>query len=420
MLKRLSHVCLGARDPVRTIAFYRDVLGCAVAHEFQNAVGELYGAMLHCGDGTFIELFRDAGAATSGGPFRHLCFEVVDIEATAARLRASGFECNVRRGRTDRVLQFFIHDPDGTMIEFHEHDAESALYPWVASSCARRPAMNVQEGLLHRTDLLQDLGITPSALADRRVLDVTAHAGNLPPSRPDRPFDIVLCDRLVAEAPNPEEILSKLSAALAPGGLLVVGCADHLLQFPGTIRRLLARSADSAADPLAADTVIPVINVPETIAVLAAQFLFQGSSPRFASEGEEANHGWGVNAAANDRYWRRAHTLLAPHLSAPMRPAEVNQRLYDLCTKARAQVAAFERSGRLVFVERTKALLADIADDVRGFAPVVSDALLEAADLLAPDGTDPEAMASATRFTALLGEGRQRIHLSFTKNASAS
>lgn len=44
MLKRLSHVCLSARDPARTIAFYRDVLGCAVAHEFHNGVGELYGA----------------------------------------------------------------------------------------------------------------------------------------------------------------------------------------------------------------------------------------------------------------------------------------------------------------------------------------------------------------------------------------
>lgn len=133
MLKRLSHVCLSARDPARTIAFYQDVLGCAVAHEFRNDAGELYGAMLHCGDGTFIELFRDAVATTSGGPFRHLCFEVVDIEAAASQLRVSGFECNVRRGRTDRVLQFFIHDPDGTMIEFHEHDAESALRPWVAA-----------------------------------------------------------------------------------------------------------------------------------------------------------------------------------------------------------------------------------------------------------------------------------------------
>lgn len=281
--------------------------------------------------------------------------------------------------------------------------------------------MSVQDGLLHRTALLQELGIGPSILTGRRVLDVTARAGNLPSSRPDRPFDVVLCDRLVAEAPNPEEVLSRLSSALAPSGLLVVGCADHLLQFPGTIRRLMMRPAVPGTDPLAADTVIPAINVPETVAVLATQFVLQASTPRFVAGPQDgAGQDWSVNAAANDRYWRQAHTLLAPGLSAPLRLAEANQRLYDLCTKARAQVAAFERSGRPVFVERTRALLADIASDVQGFAPTVADALLEAADLLTANGTDPEAMASATRFTALLGEGRQRIHLSFTKNASAS
>lgn len=30
--------------------------------------------------------------------------------------------------RTDRILQFFAHDPDGTMIEFQQHDGDSVLF----------------------------------------------------------------------------------------------------------------------------------------------------------------------------------------------------------------------------------------------------------------------------------------------------
>jgi len=131
MLKRLSHACLGSGDLARTITFYRDVLGCTVAHEFRNDRDELYGAMLSCGGGTFLEFFRDAEPKPLGGRFRHLCFEVRDIEEAAGRLRALGHACEVRRGRTDRIPQFFIHDPDGLMIEFHQHDAESVLLPWL-------------------------------------------------------------------------------------------------------------------------------------------------------------------------------------------------------------------------------------------------------------------------------------------------
>lgn len=134
MLKRLSHVCLGTLDLERAIAFYRTALGCAVVHEFRNDHNELYGAMLFCRGGTFLELFRDAEPMADGGRFRHLCFEVEDIETAAERFRSLGHACTVRRGRTDRTLQFFIHDPDGTVVEFHQHDAESKLSPWLTAA----------------------------------------------------------------------------------------------------------------------------------------------------------------------------------------------------------------------------------------------------------------------------------------------
>jgi lactoylglutathione lyase len=132
MLKRLSHASFGSTDLPRTIAFYRSLLDCEVAHEFRNPAGEVYGVFLYCRNGTFLEFFNDQASKPTGGLFRHVCFEVDDIEAAAERFRAAGHAPEIRRGRTDRILQFFVHDPDGTMIEFQQHDGESVLLRYVS------------------------------------------------------------------------------------------------------------------------------------------------------------------------------------------------------------------------------------------------------------------------------------------------
>jgi catechol 2,3-dioxygenase-like lactoylglutathione lyase family enzyme len=129
MLKRLSHACLGSTNLPRTIAFYRELIGCEVAHEFRNAAGELYGVFLSCRNGTFLEFFNEQQPKPPGGLFRHLCFEVDDVEDMAAVARKHGLTAEIKRGRTDHILQFFIHDPDGNMIEFQQHDRQSVLYP---------------------------------------------------------------------------------------------------------------------------------------------------------------------------------------------------------------------------------------------------------------------------------------------------
>jgi glyoxylase I family protein len=131
-VKRLSHVSLNSRDLAATERFYVDIIGLKIAHEFRNAAGERYGFFLHAGGGSFIECFQLKDAAATDGRFRHLCFEVDNIESFADRLRARGFaDVVVRRGRTDRVLQFFIRDPDGIEIEIQQHDEQSALKSFV-------------------------------------------------------------------------------------------------------------------------------------------------------------------------------------------------------------------------------------------------------------------------------------------------
>jgi catechol 2,3-dioxygenase-like lactoylglutathione lyase family enzyme len=130
LLKGLSHVCLGSTDLRKTINFYCGVLGCRVVHEFRNQAGELYGVFLSVNRGTFLEFFNVDKAEPGGGLFRHLCFQVEDIYGFADVLRSKGFPGEIRRGRTDGVLQFWINDPDGNRVEFHQYDEDSVQYSY--------------------------------------------------------------------------------------------------------------------------------------------------------------------------------------------------------------------------------------------------------------------------------------------------
>jgi catechol 2,3-dioxygenase-like lactoylglutathione lyase family enzyme len=138
MVLRLGHLSLGTPDLPRAVAFYTEVLGLEVAHEFRNDKGERYGVFIHAGSGSFIELFNDDRAADDHaadhavvGRFRHFCLEVADIHGAAERLARLGHSTPIRRGRTDGILQLFLHDPDGNMIELQEHDEQSALHRFV-------------------------------------------------------------------------------------------------------------------------------------------------------------------------------------------------------------------------------------------------------------------------------------------------
>jgi catechol 2,3-dioxygenase-like lactoylglutathione lyase family enzyme len=131
-IKRLSHICLSTRNLAATERFYVDVMGFKIVHQFHNAAGERYGFFLHAGGGTFIEFFQKPDAGTQEALFRHLCFEVDDIEAFIAHARTHGFgDVAVKRGRTDYILQCFITDPDGIPVEIQQHDEQSVLAPYI-------------------------------------------------------------------------------------------------------------------------------------------------------------------------------------------------------------------------------------------------------------------------------------------------
>jgi len=122
---RLGHICLGTKRLERMICFYQELCKCSLIHEFCNAENERYGAFLEIdGSGTHIEIFNqiEPDPDSIGGAFRHFCFQTDDILETKKAFLKAGYDVEITRGKTDQVLQFWVKDPDGNMVEFHQYD----------------------------------------------------------------------------------------------------------------------------------------------------------------------------------------------------------------------------------------------------------------------------------------------------------
>ncbi len=132
MVKRLGHLCLGTPQLEQMIEFYQSYCDGTIVHQFINPQGERYGAMLRISDSaTFLELFNDQKIeVTANPPFRHLSFQVEDIGAHRQLLAAQGAAVEVKRGRTDGILQFWCNDPDGNQVEFTQFDEQSIYSEW--------------------------------------------------------------------------------------------------------------------------------------------------------------------------------------------------------------------------------------------------------------------------------------------------
>jgi len=132
MIRGLAHVCFTTGDLEASIAFYCGTLGFAPAFDFLNERGERYGAYLHVGGRTFLELFRgEVGDPAERPSYRHLCLEVDDMEAAVASLRAKGAEVTAPKLGSDRSWQAWLAEPDGNRIELHAYTSESRQRPFL-------------------------------------------------------------------------------------------------------------------------------------------------------------------------------------------------------------------------------------------------------------------------------------------------
>jgi catechol 2,3-dioxygenase-like lactoylglutathione lyase family enzyme len=114
-----SRVIVRPRDPERTTAFYRDVLGLAVYREFPG------GTVFFAG-GNLLEV--SGRGEDSPGPDVVLWLQVRDLAATARELAARGVPID-REPREEPwgLLEMWVHDPDGLRIVVVEVPADHPL-----------------------------------------------------------------------------------------------------------------------------------------------------------------------------------------------------------------------------------------------------------------------------------------------------
>ncbi|MEM9493853.1 MAG: fosfomycin resistance glutathione transferase, partial [Myxococcota bacterium] len=129
MISGINHVTFSVRDLETSLAFYRDLLGCAVVAHWPG------GAYLLAGS-AWLALIVDPQTRAGALPeYSHIALSVdsADFAALCDRLRAAA----VREFRDNRSEgdSLYILDPDGHKLELHVGDLESRLrwarqHPW--------------------------------------------------------------------------------------------------------------------------------------------------------------------------------------------------------------------------------------------------------------------------------------------------
>jgi len=125
--QQLDHLVLRVIDLERSIAFYRDVLGCTLVR-WRDELG-----LVHLRAGTTLidliavdgELGRPGGApaAATGRNLEHFCLRIEPFDADLIRshLRNHGIamhgDVEDRFGAEDYGPSLYIEDPDGNVVE---------------------------------------------------------------------------------------------------------------------------------------------------------------------------------------------------------------------------------------------------------------------------------------------------------------
>ena len=115
IVRDLHHVSINVTDVDRAVRFYAEVLGL---EQLPRPDFDFGGAWLGVGNGRQVHLIQADVPPDRG---QHFAFQVDDIDATVAALRASGVDV---RGPVDvggtSARQAFFADPDGNRLELNQ------------------------------------------------------------------------------------------------------------------------------------------------------------------------------------------------------------------------------------------------------------------------------------------------------------
>jgi catechol 2,3-dioxygenase-like lactoylglutathione lyase family enzyme len=123
LIKNLSHISLSTNSLKKVKDFYIKKLKLKIVHTFKNDKKFCYGYFISVGKTTMLEFFLSKKKKKNSFPLRHICFEVYNIFSQARKLKIK--KDKISRGKTDNILQFFVKDLEGNIIEFHQKDKKS-------------------------------------------------------------------------------------------------------------------------------------------------------------------------------------------------------------------------------------------------------------------------------------------------------
>lgn len=119
-----SRILLRPADLGRTLAFYRDGLGLAVAREF--GVGDHRGTVFHAGGG-FLEV-SGSGGPPAGRPGVALWLQVRSMDGAVAELAERGVALARPPEREPwGLVEAWVDDPDGVRIHLVEIPSDHPL-----------------------------------------------------------------------------------------------------------------------------------------------------------------------------------------------------------------------------------------------------------------------------------------------------
>jgi catechol 2,3-dioxygenase-like lactoylglutathione lyase family enzyme len=116
----LNHITLAVNDVDRSIAFYRDLLGCTLRAHWPD------GAYLEAGSSWLCLSRDDRARCVPHADYTHLAFSVapMDFAALGERVRAT---CVIWKDNRSEGDSLYFLDPDGHKLELHVGSLQSRL-----------------------------------------------------------------------------------------------------------------------------------------------------------------------------------------------------------------------------------------------------------------------------------------------------
>ncbi len=121
----LNHITLAVSDLDRSLAFYRDTLGCTLRALWAD------GAYLEAG-GMWLCLSRDDHMRSTPRPdYTHIAFSVAEDDFTmlSERLKA---DCTIWKDNRSEGASTYFLDPDGHKLELHVGTLKTRLEHYLA------------------------------------------------------------------------------------------------------------------------------------------------------------------------------------------------------------------------------------------------------------------------------------------------